>query len=103
MAPKPKKQALVVPRPTLPTAVLREALRAARRYVKGARAKSTQRAYTSDWKIFTAWCAQVELVALPAAPATVALFLAAEAQRGRALNTLQRRAAAIRLKHLRGR
>ena len=91
----------MVPRPTLPTRALQEALRAARRYVKGARATSTQRAYTSDWKIFKAWCAQVDLVALPAAPATVALFLAVEAERGRAPNTLQRRAAAIRLKHLR--
>jgi integrase len=104
MAAKPQNRALVVPRPTLlPTAVLREALRAARRYVQGARAKSTRRAYTSDWKIFKAWCAQVDLVALPAEPSTVALFLAAEAERGKAPSTLQRRVAAIRLKHLRAR
>jgi hypothetical protein len=44
MAPKSKKRALVavvVRRPQLPSAVLSEALRAARRYVKGARAPST--------------------------------------------------------------
>jgi site-specific recombinase XerD len=42
----------------------------------------------------------VDLAALPAAPATVAMFLAAEAKRGTAPSTLNRRLAAIRLMHL---
>jgi integrase len=42
----------------------------------------------------------MDLAALPAAPATVAMFLAAEAKRGTAPSTLNRRLAAIRLMHL---
>ena len=42
----------------------------------------------------------MDLAALPAAPATVAMFLAAEAKNGTAPSTLNRRLAAIRLMHL---
>jgi integrase len=65
-----------------------------------AKAPSTWRVYRSDWSAFQRWCAEVELVPLPAAPSTVALYLAAEAQAGKAPSTLNRRLAAIRLVHL---
>ena len=59
----------------------------------------TQRLYAVDWAAFEAWCAgQEQLVALPAAPATVAAFLAAGAQTLSA-GALGRRAAAIGAQH----
>ena len=87
-------------RPSLPTLVLEEARAAAESYAKGSRAPGTWRAYESDWKVFSAWCASVDQVPLPATPATVAWFLAAQAKARIAPSTLGRRLAAIRLMHL---
>jgi integrase len=41
-----------------------------------AKAKSTLRAYESDWRDFAAWCQANGLDSLPATPSTVALYLA---------------------------
>jgi integrase len=79
---------------------LQEALDAAAQFAKSSRAASTWRAYEADWKAFEAWCGSVKLATLPAAANTVALFLAAEAERRRAPATISRRLAAIRLMHL---
>jgi site-specific recombinase XerD len=84
----------------LPSTPLQEAAAAADTFATASRAASTWRAYDSDWRIFNGWCLGVDLWALPAAATTVAMFLAAEAQRGTAPSTLNRRLAAIRLMHL---
>ena len=57
------------------------------------------RAYTSDAKIFEAWCQRYGFRPLPATPEAVAAFLVAEAEDGRAASTLGRRIAAIRYAH----
>lgn len=75
--------------------VLREEVAAARGYADAARAAATRRAYAADWGIFATWCTQRGLPALPADPRAVAVFLAAEAGRGRAPATVGRRLAAI--------
>jgi len=85
---------------TLPAVSLDEALEAATDYAKASRSKATWRAYEADWRAFQGWCLAVDLVPMPATPHTVALFLAAEAKRGRAPATLGRRLAAIRLMHV---
>jgi hypothetical protein len=61
-------------------------------------ARETRRLYRSDWQAFERWCATAGLAALPAAPATVAGFLAAGARTLRP-GTLARRAAAIAHHH----
>jgi integrase len=63
---------------------------------RAARANSTLRAYSHDWKQFRAWCEQNHLSALPATPQTVVLY-ATDLVKNRAkkLNTLSRRLAAI--------
>lgn len=83
-----------------PALVLEEAREAAASYAKGSRAASTWRAYESDWRNFSRWCASVQRQALPTQPATVALYIAAQAQLGLAPSTLERRLAAIRLMHV---
>jgi integrase len=82
----------------------------ARDFMAAARAASTRRAYDHDWRAFAAWCETYQLPSLPAAPETVALYLADLADQitltgeGRrrpryAVNTLQRRLAGIAAAH----
>jgi integrase len=66
----------------------------ARAYIAEAVAANTRRAYRSDWRLFTAWCADRGLDPLPAAPFTVARFLTDQAAM-RTVATLARRLAAI--------
>lgn len=83
-----------VTQPSLPD-VLRAEIERAADYAKASRSPATQRAYASDWNIFTAWCDARGLASLPATPAIVATFLAFEADRGIKANTIGRRLAAI--------
>lgn len=99
-SPRPRTSTALVAQTTALRVSLPEAMAAAEQYALQARAASTWRVYRSDWNAFQAWCAQVELVPLPAEPSTVALYLAAEATAGKAPSTLNRRLAAIRLVHL---
>jgi integrase len=74
---------------------------AARRYADASRAPSTQRAYLSDWRRFSAWCLTRGIETLPADPRVVAVFLSAEADAGSAPLTIGRRLAAIGWVHRR--
>lgn len=60
---------------------------------------STKKAYRSDWRIFENWCNEFNFISLPADPAVVALFLAAEAEKGVKYATISRRTAAIGYAH----
>jgi site-specific recombinase XerD len=59
---------------------------------------STRKAYGTDFRIFRTWCEARGVSALPAAPETVAAYLAANAGTSKA-STLGRRIAAIRHAH----
>ena len=63
------------------------------------RSAETARLYAMDWKTFTLWCEAAGLAALPAAPATVAGFLAAAGAANCGAGALGRRAAAIADRH----
>jgi site-specific recombinase XerD len=80
--------------PCLPVVFAAE-LELASDFAKASKAKSTQAAYSSDFRIFDAWCRERGLTALPAMPATVCAFLAAQAGLGKRASTLGRRLAAI--------
>jgi hypothetical protein len=69
----------VIP-PPAPAVPIDEFERVAR-YAESALAPSTRRAYERDWLTFPSWCAERRLVAIPAEPATVAVFLVSEADR----------------------
>jgi site-specific recombinase XerD len=60
---------------------------------------ATRAAYESDLRVFEDWCADRGVEALPASPATVAAFLAAQADCGLRPATIARRCAAIRHFH----
>ncbi|WP_244553017.1 hypothetical protein [Bradyrhizobium erythrophlei] len=65
---------------------------------KAEKAASTRKAYGTDFLIFRTWCEEKGVSALPAAPETVAAYLAAQAPTSKA-STLGRRVAAIRYAH----
>ena len=71
----------------------------ARAYARASRAAATLRAYRSDWADFEDWCAEHGVTALPAAPATVCLYLAALAEAGARASTIRRRLAALAPAH----
>ena len=48
----------------------------AQSYARMARAARTIAAYASDWRLFTAWCADRDLRRLPATVTTIALYVA---------------------------
>jgi site-specific recombinase XerD len=80
---------------------LRLAVEAAAAFVEASQASNTKRGYASDWRQFSAWCAEHGLADLPALPATVATYLGALATNGAKLATIRRRAAAIGDRHRR--
>lgn len=73
----------------------------ARDFVALSQAANTARAYRADWVHFEAWCVERGLAALPATPATVALYLtdlaepSEEGQVARKVSTIQRRLSGI--------
>lgn len=81
-----------------PSPELRALIDDARTYCEAAKAASTLRAYRTDWRAFSTWCDENRLQALPAAPETVALYLAALAG-VKAPATIQRRLTAISQAH----
>jgi site-specific recombinase XerD len=70
-------------------------------YARNSRASNTLRAYRSDWSAFAGWCESHGLVALPADPSTVAMYLTAEAGRLKT-STLRRRLSSIAVAHRAG-
>jgi len=84
----------------MPALSFAEAEAAAADYRRAARADNTRRAYRAAVAAFTEWCTIHHQTALPASPETVAAFLAAEAGRGLAVNTLRLRHAGLRYLHL---
>jgi site-specific recombinase XerD len=85
-------------RVTLPAAFESE-LEAAADYARNSKAAGTLRAYQGDWRAFEQFCTARGLDALPATPAAVAAYLAAEAERGMSASTIGRRCAAIKWRH----
>jgi site-specific recombinase XerD len=67
-------------------------------FVRAAKSPATLRAYRSDWAHFEAWCQCHQLSALPAEPATVALYLTDLAS-CRAAGTITRRLTSISKAH----
>jgi hypothetical protein len=79
----------------------RELEKQAAHYFRSARAPNTVKAYASNLSDFATWC-EVDaggLSPMPAAPRTVALYIADVAGRGMKATTIQRRLAAIAQLH----
>jgi site-specific recombinase XerD len=64
-----------------------------------ARAPRTVAAYASDWRLFSIWCAERDVLQLPASVATVASFVADQAGRGLKPASIDRRLVAINRAH----
>ena len=97
-----------VPAPTEPTSdldlkvglgVAEELIEAAEDYASGADALGTAVAYRKHWTAFESWCVGQHLCALPAAPQTLAAYLALRADQGRRPATLRVTLAAVLQTH----
>jgi site-specific recombinase XerD len=64
-------------------------------YAAESKAANTRRGYEGDFARFAAWCSSKGLASLPANPGTVAVYLAALADEGRKVATLERALAGI--------
>jgi integrase len=71
--------ALIPVAASLPSAEVSPLSEGALAYALRSSAENTKRAYAAAWADFTAWCAEVGRVSLPASPETVGTFLAARA------------------------
>lgn len=96
---------LVVPRRSPAGALLdtpspagERALALALSYIEQADAPGTRRVYASDWRHFNGWALEAGFEPLPAAPSTVAAYLASQAGLY-AIATMRRRLAAIARVH----
>jgi integrase family protein with SAM-like domain len=87
-----------IERPALPVE-LTATLELAADFAKASKARATQTAYASDFRIFEVWCRARGISALPASAESLCAFLADEAAVGRRASTLGRRLAAIRYFH----
>ena len=63
---------------------------AAKGYAAQATAGSTRKAYAADFGAFEAWCLAIGLPSLPTTPATLAVYVAALADAGRKVSTIER-------------
>jgi site-specific recombinase XerD len=88
----------VVEQPALP-AELAATLELAADFARASKARATQDAYESDFRIFESWCRSRGLSALPATAESLCAFLADQATLGKRASTLGRRLAAIRYFH----
>jgi integrase len=80
---------------SMPRAELEALVSRANGYAADVSARSTRRAYGGDFRAFEAWCGARGLAALPATPATVAVYLAALAGEGMRASTIGRALAGI--------
>lgn len=83
---------------TLPAHPAQAALDAAAGYAQQSLSAATLRAYRADWADFEAWCRDTGLEAMPAAPQTVAAYLASMVE-ARSRATIQRRLVSIGQAH----
>jgi len=81
-----------------PSAEMTSLVSRAEDFVRAAKAPATLRAYRSDWAHFDAWCQNHQISALPAEPATVALYITDLAS-SRAAGTIIRRLTSISKAH----
>jgi integrase len=86
-------------RPSASLVAAPELVEAARGFADAATADNTRRAYARQWAAFVAWCEANRLEALPALPATVALYATHLAESGRKVATVEQAVAAITAAH----
>lgn len=67
-------------------------------YIAKSRSENTKRCYRGDMEHFTAWCESVLLMALPASPGTIAMYIATLADTAK-VSTITRRMASISKAH----
>jgi integrase len=68
-------------------------------FIRHSKAKNTERAYNSDWKLFVDWCNIFKFNPLPAKEEVIAMYLASLVEEGMKVSTIQRKLVAISQAH----
>ena len=89
----------IVPRQPAALPALRAADQGVADALESVLSDNTRRVYGAQWRIFTGWCDEVGLSALPAEPLTVARYLAARANAGASIATMRLATSAISKAH----
>ena len=89
----------IVPRPPASLPALRAADQGIASALESVLSDNTQRVYGAQWRLFTGWCSDVDLRALPAEPLTVARYLAVHAGDDASIATLRLATSAIAKAH----
>ena len=89
----------IIPKKETVTLRTADQVASVRRYVAAASAPATRKAYSSDWRQFASWCSEHGLESLMATPATVASYVADQADAGKKVSTLERALVAIAKAH----
>ena len=89
----------VVPREPAPLPELAAADRGVASSLEAVLSDNTRHTYTTQWRMFDDWCAEVGLSALPAEPLTVARYLAARAGSDASIATLRLATSSISKAH----
>ena len=89
----------IVPRQPAAAPALRAADQGVADALESVLSDNTKRVYAAQWRIFTDWCGDVDLRALPAEPLTVARYLAVRAGDGASIVTLRLASSAIAKAH----
>ncbi|MDQ6900089.1 MAG: site-specific integrase [Candidatus Dormibacteraeota bacterium] len=83
----------------MPSSRLALLVSSAYRYAEASVAENTLRSYQADWRSFKGWCEAQAALSLPASPATVVLYVAWLADRGRKVPTIEHQLSAIAQAH----
>ena len=89
----------IVPRQPAGTLALRAADQGVADALESVLSDNTKRLYGAHWRLFTGWCGDVDLRALPAEALTVARYLAVRAGSGASIATMRLAASAISKAH----
>jgi len=85
--------------PALSDPALAPVIAQAKHFFQCSTAPQTRESYARDWQAFQEWCADHNLISLPATPETTACYLTGLALRGLKINTMTRHLAAIGAAH----
>lgn len=98
---EPQHALAVIDQPAGELAVRKQELdQGAARLASRARSDNTWKAYKSDWRIFEAFCREINETSMPASVSTLCRFITElHAARGRKLSTIQRLVASISQAH----
>ena len=90
---------IVVPGEVHLSTELTEIYEEARTFAAESKSENTRKAYRADWKSFSSWCGEHNIIPMPAKPETIVLYITHMANSGRKSATINRALVSISQSH----